>query len=151
MTLEIDDYHCCGECGALIPKEKIDLNAWNYHCNLHKDADKIPATGRIITLCGSTRFYKKFDEINLALTMKGYLVFSIGSHTMDDKQIVYDKFMNKELLDLTHKQKIKLSDSIFVIDVGGYIGASTLTEMIYAEELKRRIYKLSNNDLEKLI
>ena len=145
-----DDYYCCGDCGALIPKENNDPNAWYAHINLHKDASRIPQNGKIITLCGSTRFYKTFDDANLQLTMKGYLVFSIGSHTMDDKQLVYNKYMNKKLLDFTHKQKIKLSDSILVLDVDGYIGESTKSEIEYAKKLKRRIYYLSKDGLEML-
>jgi len=104
----------------------------------------------IITLCGSTRFYNKFDEINLELTMRGYLVFSIGSHTMDDKTLVYHERMNKELLDETHRQKIQLSKSIFVVDINGYIGDSTSSEIEYARKLGRDIYFLSKGDLEKL-
>ena len=32
-----------------------------------------------------------------------------------------------------HKRKIDMADEIFVINVGGYIGASTLPEIEYAK------------------
>ena len=38
----------------------------------------------------------------------------------------------KEMLDDMHKRKIDMADEIFVIDVGGYIGESTRSEIEYA-------------------
>ena len=38
----------------------------------------------------------------------------------------------KEMLDDIHKRKIDMSDEIFVINVGGYIGESTRSEIEYA-------------------
>ena len=40
----------------------------------------------------------------------------------------------KEMLDDMHLRKIDLADEIFVINVGGYIGSSTKTEIEYAEK-----------------
>ena len=39
----------------------------------------------------------------------------------------------KEMLDDMHKRKIDMADEIFVINVGGYIGASTRSEIEYAK------------------
>ena len=36
------------------------------------------------------------------------------------------------MLDDMHKRKIDMADGIFVINVGGYIGASTRSEIEYA-------------------
>ena len=33
-----------------------------------------------------------------------------------------------------HKRKIDMADGIFVINVGGYIGSSTASEIAYAKE-----------------
>lgn len=38
----------------------------------------------------------------------------------------------KEMLDDMHKRKIDMADEIFVINVGGYIGSSTRSEIDYA-------------------
>ena len=38
----------------------------------------------------------------------------------------------KEMLDDMHKRKIDMVDEIFVINVGGYIGSSTRSEIEYA-------------------
>lgn len=40
----------------------------------------------------------------------------------------------KSMLDDLHKRKIDISDSIFVVNVGGYIGTSTRSEIDYAEK-----------------
>lgn len=37
------------------------------------------------------------------------------------------------MLDDMHKRKIDMADEIFVINVGGYIGESTCSEIAYAE------------------
>jgi hypothetical protein len=37
------------------------------------------------------------------------------------------------MLDDMHKRKIDMADEIFVINVGGYIGESTRSEIAYAE------------------
>ena len=38
----------------------------------------------------------------------------------------------KEMLDDMHKRKIDMADEIFVVNVGGYIGSSTRSEIEYA-------------------
>ncbi len=40
----------------------------------------------------------------------------------------------KEMLDDMHKRKIDMADEIYVINVGGYIGDSTRSEIEYARE-----------------
>ena len=38
-----------------------------------------------------------------------------------------------------HKEKIKISDAIYVINIGGYIGSSTKSEIEFAEKLGKEI------------
>ncbi|SFQ35429.1 hypothetical protein SAMN04487928_13727 [Butyrivibrio proteoclasticus] len=45
----------------------------------------------------------------------------------------------KEMLDDIHKRKIDMSDEIFVINVGGYIGDSTRSEIAYAIEHGKKV------------
>ena len=111
--------------------------------------EKNPATCNkiakgIITLCGSTRFYKTFLEINNKLTEKGYIVLSIGI-VKNKKDVELLK-----MLDVLHREKILMSDSIFVIDQNGYIGKSTKGEIEFAEKIGKRIYMLSKGDIDKL-
>ena len=48
------------------------------------------------------------------------------------------------MLDEMHKQKINMSDEIYVINVGGYIGESTKNEIEYAKEKGKRISYLES-------
>jgi len=52
------------------------------------------------------------------------------------------KTRTKEMLDDMHKRKIDMSDSIFVINVGGYIGESTRSEIEYAKNCGKEIFYL---------
>ena len=86
---------------------------------------------RGITLCGSTRFKEQFLEAQKRLTLAGYIVISVGlfGHSGDDE--VWTEG-TKEMLDDMHKRKIDMADGIYVINVGGYIGQSTRSEIEYA-------------------
>ncbi len=48
----------------------------------------------------------------------------------------------KKMLDDMHKRKIDMADSIYVINVGGYIGESTRSEINYAETHGKKVYYL---------
>ena len=65
------------------------------------------------------------------LTLEGIIVISVGlfGHSGDDE--VWTE-STKEMLDDMHKSKIDMADEIFVINVGGYIGSSTRSEIEYA-------------------
>ena len=86
---------------------------------------------QVITLCGSTRFKEQFFEVQKRLTLAGYIVISVGlfGHSGDDE--VWTEG-TKEMLDDMHKRKIDMADGIYVINVGGYIGQSTRSEIDYA-------------------
>jgi hypothetical protein len=45
----------------------------------------------------------------------------------------------KVALDELHKRKIDLADEVLVLNVGGYIGSSTRSEIEYAEKLGRPV------------
>ena len=99
----------------------------------------------VITLCGSTRFKNEFMEAQKRLTLDGNIVISVGlfGHSGDDE--VWDGMdegtmsKTKEMLDDMHKCKIDMADSIFVINVGGYIGESTKSEIEYAKSHGKKI------------
>ena len=86
---------------------------------------------KVLTLCGSTRFKDAFLEAQKRLTLEGNIVISVGlfGHSGDDE--VWTEG-TKEMLDNMHKRKIDMSDGIYVINAGGYIGESTLSEIDYA-------------------
>jgi hypothetical protein len=88
-------------------------------------------TYKIITLCGSTKFKDEFISEQKRLTIEGNIVISVGlfGHA-GDEEVWLEK--TKIMLDDMHKRKIDLADEIFVINVNGYIGSSTRSEIEYA-------------------
>ena len=87
---------------------------------------------KVITLCGSTRLKNEFLEAQKKLTLEGKIVISVGLFGHSGDVEVWSKG-TKEMLDDMHKRKIDMADEIFVINVGGYIGSSTKSEIKYAE------------------
>ena len=92
----------------------------------------------IITLCGSTRFKDLFLQIAQDLTLDGWIVLMPGvfGHA-DNFQWTEEQ---KQKLDQLHLEKIRMSNAIFVLNYGGYIGESTTKEMKYAESIGIPIY-----------
>ena len=97
---------------------------------------------KIVCLCGSTRFSDAFKEANLKETIAGNIVLSIGCDTKSDKELMVLGELTKEAkerLDQLHKRKIDLADEILVLNVGGYIGDSTRSEIEYAQKMNKSI------------
>ena len=96
---------------------------------------------KVITLCGSTRFKDQFLEAQKRLTLEGNIVISVGlfGHSGDDE--VWTEG-TKEMLDNMHKRKIDVADASYVINVGGYMGQSTLSEIEYATRHGKEILYL---------
>ena len=107
-------------------------------------------TYKVITLCGSTRFRKEFEEAQKRLTLEGNVVISVGlfGHSGDGE--VWEGMdegtltKTKEMLDDMHKRKIDMADEIFVVNVGGYIGESTRSEIEYAEKTGKPVRYLED-------
>ena len=85
---------------------------------------------KIITLCGSTRFRAAYDEWNVLLTLTGAIVLTIVIPSKAYGLSLTEE--EKAAFDAAHLAKIDMSDEIFVLDVGGYIGESTRKEIEYA-------------------
>ena len=88
---------------------------------------------KVITLCGSTKFKDEFVQAQKKLTLEGNIVISVGLFGHSGDQEVFTEG-TKEMLDDMHKRKIDMADEIFVINVGGYIGSSTRSEIAYAQD-----------------
>lgn len=105
----------------------------------------------VVTLCGSTRFKEAFMEAQKHLTLEGKIVISVGLfghcgdnevwENMDEGTLTKTKMM----LDDMHKRKIDMADEIFVINVGGYIGESTKSEIAYAKATGKVVNYLEPN------
>lgn len=105
---------------------------------------------KIVTLCGSTKFKKEFLEVQKKLTLLGYIVISVGLFGHSGDSEVWENMdegtltKTKSMLDDMHKRKIDLSDMIYVINVGGYIGESTRSEIEYAISTGKEVHYLES-------
>ncbi len=84
---------------------------------------------KVITICGSMRYSKEMMKISEELELKkGYAViqciYNIDGGTYDET--------DGSILDKMHKKKIDISDAIYVVNINGYIGNSTKSEIEYA-------------------
>ena len=91
---------------------------------------------KIVCICGSSRFYQQYQEAEYRETMEGRIYLSIGFYPHATKEChgegVGATSDEKIALDELHKRKIDLADEVFVVNVGGYIGDSTKSEVTYA-------------------
>lgn len=95
---------------------------------------------RIYTLCGSTRFPPAFELANMHLSLQGHIVIGLGmmGHADEPRGARFltsdgnENTLVKQGLDRLHFHKIDLSDAIYVVNVGGYVGSSTRKEVAYA-------------------
>lgn len=100
---------------------------------------------KVVTLCGSTRFKDAFMEIQKQLTLEGNIVISVGLFGHSGDSEVWENMdegtltATKAMLDDMHKRKIDMADEIFVINVGGYIGDSTRSEIEYATRMGKAV------------
>ena len=107
---------------------------------------------KVITLCGSTRFREQFMQAQKDLTLQGYIVISVGLYGHAGDAEVWENMdegtltKTKEMLDDMHKRKIDMADEIFVVNVGGYVGDSTKSEIKYAHENGKVVRYLENID-----
>ena len=99
---------------------------------------------KVTTLCGSTKFKDEFLRVQKELTLSGHIVISVGlfGHSGDNE--VWSEG-TKEMLDDMHKRKIDMADEIYVINVGGYIGSSTRSEIEYAAKTNKPVRYLEMN------
>lgn len=89
---------------------------------------------KTLTICGSMRFSGQMQQIARELETR---------HGFNILQCVYGKEeldrVAQERLKSAHYRKIELSDGIYVVDIGGYIGNSVRAEIDYATSLDKLI------------
>ena len=93
------------------------------------------------TICGSMRFEQEMKEIAFLLeTQKG---FNILQCIYIDREVREEE---KQRLTAAHYRKIDLSDGIYVVNIGGYIGESVVAEIEYARNQGKEIYYHCKNN-----
>lgn len=93
---------------------------------------------KIITICGSMKFVREMMEISEKVELQGNVVLMpIYNPSRPNKEA----FTTEEILilDKMHRERIKLSDSILVVNVEDYIGSSTKSEIEFAKSLNKEI------------
>ena len=134
----------CDLCGEPMPAGEEMFKFHGYSGPCPKPPLPQPAKPKIVCLCGSTRFYEQFQKSNYEETMAGRIVLSVGfyrpSAESEGERKRYEHHgenigctpEQKIALDVLHKQKIDLADEVLVLNVGGYIGESTRSEIEHA-------------------
>ncbi|WP_208738281.1 hypothetical protein [Oceanidesulfovibrio marinus] len=95
----------------------------------------------VICMCGSTRFKQAWIDVKRILGCAGNIV--IGVDLWGHHEHVYPDEQFKTFLDDLHKRKIDLADEVFVLDIDGYVGESTRSEIEYAKMIGRPVRYLS--------
>ncbi len=92
---------------------------------------------KIITVCGSYKYKKEMVEITELMTLKGNCMLTPNELSRPNKE----SYTKEEalLIDKMHKEKIKISDAILVVNVNNYIGSSTKSEIEYAKSINKEI------------
>ena len=84
---------------------------------------------KVITVCGSYKYKNEMKEITEKMALKGNCMLTPIAYTKEEASMI----------DKMHKEKIKLSDAILVVNVDRYIGNSTKSEIEYAKSLNKEI------------
>lgn len=92
---------------------------------------------KIITVCGSYKFKKEMMEITEKMELMGNCMLTPIELTKPNKEAYTEE--EASIIDKMHKEKIKLSDAILVVNVNGYIGNSTKDEIEFAKSLNKEI------------
>jgi len=98
---------------------------------------------KTVCFCGSTRFAQNFMIERWLLEKQGVITFGInilpnGYFEGEDHHGAEQEGV-KDILDELHKRKIDISDEVVILNVGGYIGESTRSELKYAESIGKPI------------
>lgn len=94
---------------------------------------------KIITICGSLKFMAEVQTIAERLELEGNCVLSITYPTKDTEDYTVEEL---EILGKLHKQKIAMSDAIYVVNINGYLGESTKSEISYARSIGKEVLSL---------
>lgn len=103
-------------------------------------AGMLPAS--ICTLLGPTAHYDSFDAASIELGKLGWLVFTVGSHRMDDRGLGTTDEQRRTYWK-THRQKMDMSSMAFVVDLPHpdapasmrRVGSDTSEEIEYARKI----------------
>lgn len=92
-------------------------------------------SAKIVTICGSMRFFDQMLQVAGDETAKGHIVlapFPAGRYI--------DNLTNELRLDELHREKIRMCSQVIVVtNQQGFVGNATCREMAYAESIGKDI------------
>lgn len=91
---------------------------------------------KIITLCGSLKFKKEMMIVAEEMALKGNCILTPVYPITENCERTDEQLLK---LKEAHFKRIELSDAILVVNVNGYIGNSTNSEIEYAKSLNKEI------------
>lgn len=100
---------------------------------------------KIITICGSSKYKNIILEKYKDLTLNGYMVFIDGIFKEADN-IDINEF-EAEINDDIFKEKILISNSLYVINKDKYIDDRTNKFILYAKSLNKEILYYENDEI----
>lgn len=95
---------------------------------------ELHARPKVVCLSGSLRFVDEFKKQELGHLMRGEIALMPCCMFTDIQRTHGEPSDYKQRADERHKQLIDLADELLVLNVGGYIGASTRLEINHAEQ-----------------
>lgn len=100
---------------------------------------------KIITICGSSKYKDIIHEKYKYLTLSGNMVFIDTLYLESDKLDVDTS--DSEINDEIHKEKILLSDAVYIVNKDKYIDDKTKSELLYAKEHNKEIIYYENDEI----
>lgn len=97
-----------------------------------------PREFKVVTICGSMRFYDRMIKVAEHYTAAGSVVLMPFVTIAADEQADNDA---KAMLDRMHRQKIDMADAVIVVTdpETQYVGDSTRAEIEYAEADRKAV------------
>ena len=94
-------------------------------------------------ICGSMRFAREMQDIAYQLiTQKGYNILQCA-YNIHGQPVNENELQN---LQAAHFKRIDMSDGIYVVNIGGYIGMNTSEEIAYAKAKNKEIIYHENQE-----
>ena len=140
-----EEQHCEVDSGGMFCEEA--LQAFEQRIDRAIRLADYGSRPKIVCLCGSTKFEYAFECAAKSETLAGNIVLSVGIFCHRQGEVVPEDVKNR--LDELHMAKIRLADEILVLNVGGYIGDSTLREVDYAMEIGKPVRWLTKMSIQR--
>ena len=89
----------------------------------------------VVTLCGSIRFAAEHLAAHTRLSLEGRVVL-LPALPVPGQELLHAEAQGLAAL---HRQKIAMADRVHIVNPGGYVGATTASEVEYATALGKEV------------